>query len=72
VLLDEPFSYLAPILVERLKEIIVAEKKRKGIVITDHLYRDILDITDHLYLIQDGKSHVVRGPDELRLLGYLI
>ena len=71
VLLDEPFSYLMPIHVDKFKEIIGAEKKRKGIIITDHMYHDLLDVSDSLYLIYDCKSHLIKNPDELRLFGYL-
>ena len=62
---------LMPIHVEKLKEIIGAEKKRKGIIITDHMYRDLLDITDNLYLINDCKANLIKNPEELRLLGYI-
>ena len=71
ILLDEPFSYLMPVHVEKLKQIIGVEKKKKGIVITDHLYHDLLDVTDDLYLITDGRSYSVKSPDDLRLHGYV-
>lgn len=71
VLLDEPFSYLMPVHVERLKEIIMCEKNLKGIVITDHLYKELIDITDILYLIDDGKSRLIKHHEELAIYGYL-
>lgn len=71
VMLDEPFSYLMPIHVEELKKIILSEKKRKGIIITDHMYRDMLDITDNIYLINDCTAYLIKTPEELRSFGYL-
>ena len=71
ILLDEPFSYLMPVHVERLKGYINTIKTNKGIIITDHLYRELLTITDHIYLIHDGSSFTVKDEDELRMLGYI-
>ena len=71
VLLDEPFSYLMPVHVEKLKEILAIEKNKKGIVITDHLYRDLLDIKDDLYLIHDLKSYRIENSEDLKVYGYL-
>ena len=70
-MLDEPFSYLMPIHVEKLKEILAIEKTKKGIVITDHLYQDLLDVTDDLYLIHDLKSYRIRNLEDLKVYGYL-
>ncbi|HXB11316.1 MAG TPA: ATP-binding cassette domain-containing protein [Bacteroidia bacterium] len=71
VLLDEPFSYLAPIYVQKLKEIMQVEKGRKGIIITDHMYRDVKDISDKLYLLNDGKNYKIENENQLVELGYL-
>lgn len=70
-LLDEPFSFLAPIQVERLKKILSAEKQHKGFLITDHMYPHILDVADKLYLLKNGKAHVVTQQSDLEFLGYL-
>ncbi len=71
ILLDEPFSYLMPIHVEKLKGFIRLIKSNKGIIITDHLYRELLDITDYIYLIHDGKSFTVKEEKDLKRLGYI-
>ncbi|MCX6285504.1 MAG: hypothetical protein NTY96_00120 [Bacteroidetes bacterium] len=60
-----------PLHVDKIKEIIRAEKTVKGIIITDHLYRDLLDVTDDLYMIADGGSLPIKDPRELRTYGYL-
>ncbi|WP_428658699.1 ATP-binding cassette domain-containing protein [Runella sp.] len=72
ILLDEPFSRLSPIYVELLKELIVAQKTQKGILITDHLYREVLDIADQTYLLQNGTTYLLTDPvQELIDRGYI-
>lgn len=70
-LLDKPFSFLSPILVEKLKEVLRAEQPRKGFLITDHMYPHILEVSDTLYVLQNGKTHFIRQQSELEKLGYL-
>jgi ABC-type multidrug transport system ATPase subunit len=71
ILLDEPFSYLMPVNVEKLKEIIREEKNQKGIVITDHLYQNVIDISDSIYLIYDSIARKIKDISELQSFGYL-
>lgn len=72
VLLDEPFSHLSPIYVEQLKTMIQEQKSQKGILITDHLYRDVLEIADQTYLIQNGTTYLLSNPwQELVDRGYI-
>ncbi|MBB3838201.1 ABC-type lipopolysaccharide export system ATPase subunit [Runella defluvii] len=72
VLLDEPFTNLAPIYVEALKQHIVEQKQNKGVLITDHLHREVLDIADQNYLIQSGSTYLLTNPrQELVDRGYL-
>jgi ABC-type multidrug transport system ATPase subunit len=70
-ILDEPFSGLMPIHVEKLKEIFKEEKSRKGIIITDHLHRHIREIADELYLLTNGKTYKVLEEEQLIELGYV-
>lgn len=71
VLLDEPFSHLAPIYVERFKEMIVAESKSKVIVVTDHMYQHIIDVCDDIYLLKNGCTKKVNALSELEDYKYL-
>lgn len=64
-MLDEPFSHLAPIFVEKIKTLIEIEKQHKIIIITDHLYKDILEISDDIYLLKNGWSKKIKSHDEL-------
>lgn len=56
-LLDEPFSGLMPVHIDKLKEIISIEKYNKGIIITDHLYSHITEISNRLYLLSSGQTY---------------
>jgi ABC-type multidrug transport system ATPase subunit len=70
VLLDEPFSHIMPIHVEKIKEILLEEKQHKGILLTDHLYRHITAISDNLYVLTNGKTHLTKDPSDIERLGY--
>lgn len=72
VILDEPFSHIMPLHVEKLKEIINREKHRKGIIITDHMYKHIMEISDDLYLIREGKTFKINAHEDLIKYGYLL
>jgi ABC-type multidrug transport system ATPase subunit len=69
--LDEPFSGLMPIHIERLSEIIQEEKLRKGILISDHLHRQVRSIADKLYVLANGKTYLIKSHEQLIELGYL-
>ena len=70
-MLDEPFSQVMPVHVETIKEIIVQEKRNKGMIITDHLYEHILNVSDRLYLLHKGKTHLVNSVHDLEVFGYV-
>ena len=71
VMLDEPFSQVAPLHVSTLKALIRQEKSSKGILVTDHMHRHVTDITDRLYVLADGQTHLTRGEEDLVRCGYL-
>ncbi len=56
-ILDELFSQVMPLHVDTIKELILREKENKGIIITDHLYKYTIDISDDLYVINNGKTY---------------
>lgn len=70
-ILDEPFSHIMPIHIETIKKIILKEKQNKGIIITDHMYKHITNISDDLYLIKDGKTHLINNIKDIEKLGYI-
>jgi ABC-type lipopolysaccharide export system ATPase subunit len=69
-MLDEPFTHLSPIQIEKVKEMLLEEKENKGILITDHMYKHVVDVSDSLYILANGKTHIIKSMDEIELLGY--
>lgn len=56
ILLDEPFSGIDPIAVFEAQQIIAELKERGlGILLTDHSVREALSITDHAYIMAEGR-----------------
>jgi ABC-type lipopolysaccharide export system ATPase subunit len=72
ILLDEPFSMIEPIFIERIKEKLISIKKEKGIILTDHYYNDVLDISDKSYLINDSKIISIKDKNDLIKFNYLV
>ncbi len=70
VLLDEPFTHLMPLQIEQVREMLLEEKPEKGIILTDHLFRDVTAVSDQIYLLADGKTHLVRTEEDIERLGY--
>lgn len=71
-ILDEPFSNIAPIYVERMQELIKKQKQHKGIIVSDHLYEAIMQVADDLFLLRDGYTFPIKSRDELIHHGYIL
>ena len=69
-MLDEPFTHLNPLQIEKIKELLVKEKTNKGLLITDHMYRHIIDISDSLYILRNGKTYLTQKIADIETLGY--
>ncbi|WP_124978933.1 ATP-binding cassette domain-containing protein [Nonlabens xiamenensis] len=54
LLLDEPFSMLSPLQIERVHAILQQQKQHKGIMISDHYYEEILNAADQSYMLRNG------------------
>ena len=54
ILLDEPFKGLSPIYVDYIKNLIKKTSTYKGIIITDHDYKNVLEITSRNLLLHEG------------------
>ena len=70
ILLDEPFSHIMPLHIEKMKELLIEEKQNKGILMTDHLYQHITSISDSLYVLTNGKTHLTKHISDIEKLGY--
>jgi lipopolysaccharide export system ATP-binding protein len=71
ILLDEPFTHISPVQTEELKPLIKACAKRKGVIITDHQYYNVLDISDRIILLTDGCTKHLKNVDDLVTYNYL-
>ena len=71
VLPDEPFSGMSPLYVEEIKTVIRDRSANKGLVLTDHNYRNILDVFSRVVLLHDGAMRKVSGLDDLRYWNYI-
>lgn len=69
-MLDEPFSQIMPIHVNSIKKLILREKENKGIIITNHMFKHIIDICDDLYVINNGKTYLTKSIEDIETLGY--
>lgn len=70
-MLDEPFTHLNPIQIDKIKEFLLEEKVNKGLLITDHMYNHLLDVSDSVYLLKDGKTYLTKTIQDLDDLGYV-
>lgn len=71
VLLDEPYNGLSPIMAEKINQLIIENSNKKGIIITDHNYENVIKISTKLILIKDGKAFHLNDKNELIEKGYL-
>jgi len=66
ILLDEPFAGIDPLAVLDIQRVIGQLKERRiGVLVTDHNVREALNITDHAYIINDGRILRDGSPEEL-------
>lgn len=72
ILLDEPFSFIAPVYINRIKNIITEKKAHSIVIITDHYYNDILEVSDTIYFVKNGSSKIIGSKTDLENEGYLV
>ncbi|RLJ33415.1 ABC-type multidrug transport system ATPase subunit [Chryseobacterium sp. 7] len=71
ILLDEPFHSLSPKVTEELKKNIRQQSSYKGFIISDHNFKDVLDISDYIYLLSGGHLKQIQDLSELQRYNYL-
>lgn len=69
-MLDEPFTHLNPLQIEKAKKMLIDEKANKGLLITDHMYRHVIDICDSLYVLTNGQTHLTKNITDIEKFGY--
>ncbi len=70
-LIDEPFNGLAPKYKEDVETIIKSQSIGKGFIITDHDYRNIIDIATRIIVLYDGGIKEIKKADDLIKWGYI-
>ncbi|MFD2937428.1 ATP-binding cassette domain-containing protein [Spirosoma flavum] len=71
LMLDEPFSMIDPLYHQIIKEVIGSLKARKGILVTDHYYENVWEVTNRNYILVDGLLFPIETKEELTKHGYL-
>ena len=71
LLLDEPFSGLSPLFIEKLQAVILKKRASKGIVLTDHIYRALLQISDRVVLMHNNSIYAIHSEQDLVLHQYI-
>jgi lipopolysaccharide export system ATP-binding protein len=71
VLLDEPFNGISPVHVELIKKMILDSSLSHGIILTDHDYRNVLEVANKYYLLFDGGLKTVKTKQDLINWGYV-
>ena len=70
-LLDESFTHIMPIHVETIKSLIEMEKQKKGIILIDHQYQNVIEVCNNIYIIENGKTNLVTNDSDFKKFGYL-
>lgn len=69
--LDEPFTHVMPKYINSLKERITKLSSKKGILVTDHQFQNVLNISDKSYIIVDGSIKKIEKIEDLKYYGYI-
>lgn len=71
ILLDEPFTHISPVQANDLKILIKQCTQTKGVIVTDHQYYNVLDISDRIILLDKGCTKPINNENDLITYGYL-
>ena len=66
ILLDEPFAGVDPISVEEIIKILKNFKKDLGIFISDHNFRDVINVCDEIILLNQGELLLQGTPNQVK------
>lgn len=72
VLLDEPFNGISPLMIETIKPLITEASQTKGILLTDHDYRNVMDVANSYRLLFDGGIKHIKNQEDLMRWGYIV
>ena len=66
ILLDEPFAGVDPLSVEEINKILKDLKKNMGIFLSDHNFRDVINVCDLIILLNQGEVLLQGTPNEVK------
>lgn len=72
VILDEPFHSLSPKITDEIKILIKDQSAEKGIIITDHQYQNVMEISDKIMLLKEGSIIKINTIDDLKKHFYIL
>lgn len=70
ILLDEPFNGLSPVAAEAIRSHIAHSARTRGIILTDHNFREVHRIVNRILLLHDCYLKAIDNPKELISYGY--
>lgn len=71
LILDEPFSMIEPLYRDYIRDFLLGQKEKKGIILTDHYYEDVLKISDKQYILKDAAINEIQDKKDLIAHQYL-
>ena len=66
ILLDEPFAGVDPISVEEIIKMLKTFKNNLGIFISDHNFRDVINVCDEIILLNQGEVLLKGTPNQVK------
>lgn len=71
ILLDEPFSGISPLQIEFLQQLIKEAGKVKGVILTDHIYHPLMQISDRIVLLHNKAVYNINDESDLIRYNYI-
>ena len=71
ILLDEPFSGLSPMQIEHVQGLIKTVGVTKGIILTDHVYRPLLEVSSRVVLMHNNSVYNIKEESDLIRYKYI-
>ena len=65
-------NFMEWIMMDLSENDIRTHKATKGIIISDHKYEQVMDITDDLFLLRDGYTFPIKSREDLVHHGYIL
>lgn len=65
-------NFMEWIMMDLSENDIRTHKATKGIIISDHMYEQVMDITDDLFLLRDGYTFPIKSREDLVHHGYIL